>query len=159
MHFYFIEEFIHSLNSVYSFSPNYTPKPVKVDIPERGRFHDRFVNDDPLKYLHLLYTLDPPETAIEGVIDQIKISRDIPGNLEQQLEMLVVIYEYLGNRSMVVPWEAMVVDIDLLLAADGNTDADADAEEKSMFEQAMEYYASKYAELGYTEDMQEGCKS
>lgn len=153
--YYFIENFTKSLSSVYSFSPDYTPKPVRVDIPDRSRFYDRFVNDDPLKYLHLLYTLNPPETAMEGVIDYIKISKDIPGNLEQQLDMLVVIHGYLGNKSMGVPWIPML-GINSLLVADGNADADADAEAKTMFEEAMEYYATKYAELGYNEDMQEG---
>ena len=92
----FIVDLVKTLKSAYTFSPDYNPKPLVIETPERGRFDNRFVNDDPLKYLHLMYILDPPETAIDGVVDSIQFSKEIPGNLGQQLETLGDIEGLLG---------------------------------------------------------------
>ena len=52
-----------------------------------------------IPYLHLMYILDPPETAIDGVIDSIQFSKEIPGNFTQQLETLGDIEDMLGIRN------------------------------------------------------------
>lgn len=136
----FILDLVKTLKSAYTFSPDYNPKPLVIETPERGRFDNRFVNDDPLKYLHLMYILDPPEKAIDGVVDSIQFSKEIPGNLGQQLETLGDIEDMLGpvGRSNRL-FSAFIGDIFV---------ADLDSQ--------MEFYMGKYAELGFTEPMQEG---
>ena len=128
-----IRELVKTFKSVYSFSPDYTPQLLVVEVPKPSRFSDRFVNDDTQKYLHLQYILAPPETAIDGLVDSIALNKNIPGNLAQQLETLVEIYDHL-EYDMLWPW----------------------GEAESMFEKGMEFYTEKYTELGYDEAMREG---
>lgn len=142
----FIVDLVKTLKSAYTFSPNYDPKPLVIETPERGRFNNRFVNDDPLKYLHLMYILDPPETAIDGVIDSIQFSKEIPGNLTQQLETLGDIEDMLGIRNQ--PYLNTFPDYSQVPTFDG----DPDTEPLSV----LERYMRTYANFGFTEPMQEG---
>ena len=43
----FIVDLVKTLKSAYTFSPDYNQKPLVIETPERGRFDNRFVNDDP----------------------------------------------------------------------------------------------------------------
>ena len=139
----YIKELVQHIRSVYSFSPDYTPTPLSFKRPTPGRFSDRFVNNEPSKYLHLLYTLNPPERAIDGVVDSISLE-SLRGNLELQLSTLKEIYEHLGS-TLEMPWNRLRI----------RWEDDPDPVQ-SDYEEGIEYFKEKYLAMGFNESEQEG---
>lgn len=138
-----ISDLIQHIRSAYSFSPEYTPTPLSFKSPKPGRFSDRFVNNEPSKYLHLMYTLNPPERAIDGVVESITIG-SLRGNLELQLTTLEDIYDHL-NSTLQMPWYTMRRRF--------KNDSDTG---QSPYEDGINYFKEKYASLGFDEAEQEG---
>ena len=161
-----IRDLVATLNAGYSFSPDYIPKPLRSTPPEPGTFRERFVNDDPNMYLHLIYTLDPPETALEGVLDDLQFKAEIPRNLLKQLEALEQIYEYLEGENMNMPWNdhwLYLVRVDDLEEDDLEEEdlefgdmEEPDGTPVSTLDAALSYYTGKYTGLGYDEGLLEG---
>ena len=138
-----VRDLVQHIRSVYSFSPDYTPTPMSFKSPKPGRFSDRFVNNEPSKYLHLMYTLNPPERAIDGVVESISLE-SLRGNLELQLSTLEEIYEHLGS-TLEMPWAPLRIR--------WGDDSDP---VQSDFEEGMEYFKEKYLAMGFNESEQEG---
>lgn len=90
-----------------------------------------------------MYTLNPPERAIDGVVESITVE-SLRGNLKLQLTTLEDIYDQLG-WTLQMPWDRYRLRF--------KNDSDTGL---SSYETGINYYKEKYASLGFDEAEQEG---